>query len=34
MSSPAHTEGTVNVTAQVNKATSPVDAPADEFTYN
>lgn len=32
--SPAHLEaGTVEVRASVNKATSPVDPPADQFTY-
>ncbi len=30
---PPGTASTVNVTAQVNKATSPVNAPADDFTY-
>ncbi|HXN39441.1 MAG TPA: IPT/TIG domain-containing protein [Solirubrobacteraceae bacterium] len=34
MVAPAGTAGTVNVTAQVNKAISPVNAPADDFTYN
>ncbi len=34
MIAPPGTAGTVNVTAQVNKATSPVNAPADDFTYN
>jgi len=34
MIAPAGTAGTVNVTAQVNKATSPVNAQADDFTYN
>jgi alpha-tubulin suppressor-like RCC1 family protein len=34
MIAPAGTAGTVNVTAQVNKAISPVNAPADDFTYN
>jgi hypothetical protein len=34
MIAPPGTAGTVNVTAQVNKATSPLDAPADDFTYN
>jgi alpha-tubulin suppressor-like RCC1 family protein len=31
---PAGTAGTINVTAQVNKVTSPVNAPGDEFTYS
>jgi alpha-tubulin suppressor-like RCC1 family protein len=30
---PAGTAGTVNVTATVSKASSPVNAPADDFTY-
>jgi hypothetical protein len=34
MIAPSGKAGTVNVTAQVDKATSPVDAPADHFTYN
>jgi alpha-tubulin suppressor-like RCC1 family protein len=33
MRSPAHAQGTVNVTAQVDKATSPIAAPADQFAY-
>jgi len=31
---PANPAGTVNVTAQVNKVTSPVVQPGDEFTYS
>ncbi|HWJ49538.1 MAG TPA: IPT/TIG domain-containing protein, partial [Solirubrobacteraceae bacterium] len=31
---PANPAGTVDVTAQVNKATSTVDRPGDEFTYS
>jgi hypothetical protein len=34
MIAPPGTASTVNMTAQVNKATSPVNAPADDFTYN
>ena len=34
MKAPAGTAGTVNVTATVNKATSPVNAPADAYTYS
>ena len=34
MIAPPGAVGTVNVTAQVNKATSPLNAPADEFTYD
>jgi alpha-tubulin suppressor-like RCC1 family protein len=34
MTSPADGEGTVNVTAEVDKASSPVNAPADDFVYN
>ena len=33
MKSPAGVAGTVNVTATVNKAVSPVNAPGDSFTY-